>query len=94
MKIKKLTALAMTTAMCAATIFGCGGSGDDKETTTAGSGAATQTTVNPADEEAIECAIKVWAPAEDRESGWLEQMTANFSKAHPNWKITFSYDTC
>ena len=26
MKLKKLTALAMTTAMCAATVFGCGSS--------------------------------------------------------------------
>ena len=38
MKIKKLTALAMTTAMCAATIFGCGGSGSNDETTTAAAG--------------------------------------------------------
>ena len=28
MKLKKLTALAMTTAMCAATLFGCGGDRD------------------------------------------------------------------
>ena len=33
MKLKKLTALAMTTAMCAATVFGCGGSeGNNGET--------------------------------------------------------------
>ena len=34
MKIKKLTALAMTTAMCATTIFGCGGSKGKEEKTT------------------------------------------------------------
>lgn len=99
MKIKKLTALAMTTAMCAATIFGCGGSGKDNETTTAakqdGTQAGTEATTEAAkDEEAIKAEIKVWAPAEDQDSGWIQKMCDEFNKAHPNWDLTFKYETC
>lgn len=93
MKIKKLTALAMTTAMCAATIFGCGGSGDDKETTTA-AGGSSSTSTEAGTEEAITADIKVWAPAEDQESGWLKKMCDNFSAAHPTWTINFTFETC
>lgn len=84
MKIKKLTALAMTTAMCAATIFGCGGSKDKNETTAAGNGG----------EEAITAELKVWCPAEDQESGWIQDMATKFGEAHPTWNITFTYETC
>lgn len=90
MKLKKLTALAMTTAMCAATVFGCGGSeGKDGETTTAagsGSGSGTVTTKD--------VALKVWCPAEDQSSGWIQKVCDEFNKAHPEWNITFTYETC
>ena len=92
MKIKKLTALAMTTAMCAATIFGCGGSGSNDETTTAAAGNADATT--EAVEEAVTAEIKVWCPAEDQESGWIQKMCDQFNAAHPNWNLTFKYETC
>ncbi|MBQ2981469.1 MAG: extracellular solute-binding protein [Lachnospiraceae bacterium] len=96
MKIKKLTALAMTTAMCAATIFGCGGSDDKKETTTA-PGATTQEggeTTTAAQEEALTAELKVWCPAEDQESGWMNKMLENFKAAHPTWNLTFTVETC
>ena len=100
MKIKKLTALAMTTAMCAATIFGCGGSDASNETTTAGATnnetqAGTEEGSTAAkEEEAITASLKVWCPAEDQESGWIEDMAAKFSEAHPTWTIDFTYETC
>lgn len=83
MKLKKLTALAMTTAMCAASVFGCGGGDDEKETT--GSGSAT---------EKKDVALTVWSPAEDQESGWIQKMCEQFNTAHPEWNITFTYGTC
>ncbi|MBQ2744398.1 MAG: extracellular solute-binding protein [Lachnospiraceae bacterium] len=86
MKLKKLTALAMTTAMCAATVFGCGSSEDGSKETTTGSGASEE---NP-----IKAEIKVWSPQEDQTSGWIQQECENFSKAHPEWDITFTYEVC
>ena len=94
MKIKKLTALAMTTAMCAATIFGCGGSSESNETTTAAGNAGEATTQDAAAEEAVTAEIKVWCPAEDQESGWIQKMCDQFNAAHPNWNLTFKYETC
>ena len=94
MKIKKLTALAMTTAMCAATIFGCGGSGESKETTAAAGNAGEATTQDAASEEAVTAEIKVWCPAEDQDSGWIQKMCDQFNAAHPNWNLTFKYETC
>ncbi len=81
MKLKKLTALAMTTAMCAGAIFGCGGNNENK----------------PADNnggEAKKVALKVWCPQEDQTSGWIQKECENFNKAHPEWDITFTYETC
>ena len=86
MKIKKLTALAMTTAMCAATIFGCGSSSDSndgKETTTAAS-AENPTKVN----------LLVWTPQEDQTEGWIQKMCDQFNADHPEWDITFEYGVC
>ena len=114
MKIKKLTALAMTTAMCAATIFGCGGSDANNETTTAGNAgteAGTQAgseegSTAAKDEEAVSATIKVWCPAEDQvtqdeegkaiegSTGWIQKMCDQFNAAHPNWNLTFTYETC
>lgn len=97
MKIKKLTALAMTTAMCAATIFGCGGSKDEKETTTPATGKETQAgeeSTEAKTEEALTAELTVWCPAEDQESGWINKMLDNFKAAHPNWNLTFKTETC
>ena len=89
MKIKKLTALAMTTAMCAATIVGCGGSneGGNNETTTADKTPSEPKKVN----------LLVWGPAEDQDQekgAWLQTMCDKFNAAHPEWDITFKYDVC
>ena len=85
MKLKKLSALAMTTAMCAATIFGCGsGEASNNETTTAGASAE-----NP-----IKVEMKVWTPQEDQNAGWTQKMCEQFNEAHPEWDITFTYETC
>lgn len=83
MKLKKLTALAMTTAMCAATLFGCGG--DD-----AGS---NNSTTAPAGEKKA-ATIKVWCPQEDQTSGWIQKVTDNFKAQHPEWDLTFNFEVC
>lgn len=94
MKIKKLTALAMTTAMCAATIFGCGGSneGGNNETTTAGSG--SNPTTNGGSSEPTKVSLKVWSPQEDQDKGWIQKMCDQFNEAHPEWEVSFTYETC
>ncbi len=81
MKLKKLTALAMTTAMCAGALFGCGsGNGE------------TKTDNN--NTEVTKATIKVWCPQEDQTSGWIQQECEKFNEAHPEWDITFEYDVC
>ncbi len=86
MKLKKLTALAMTTAMCAATLFGCGG--DDT------TGSSNETTTGAKVEESKDVTLKLWAPQEDQNAGWITKVCDDFKKAHPNWNITFNVETC
>lgn len=87
MKLKKLTALAMTTAMCAATVFGCGSSEDGSNETTTGNGGASA-------ENPVKAEITVWCPQEDQTSGWIQQECDNFNKANPQWDISFKFETC
>ena len=82
MKLKKLTALAMTTAMCAGAIFGCGGNNDKKPADNNNGGEAKKVT------------LKVWCPQEDQTAGWIQKECENFNKAHPEWDITFEYEVC
>ena len=91
MRSRKLTALLMTTALCATALFGCGS--DDKSATTANGTSSDATT----EEEKITCTLKVWGPeneqAEDK-GAWLQTMCEQFNAEHPNWDITFEYGTC
>lgn len=79
MKLKKLTALAMTTVMCAGAIFGCGSSNKDEGSN---NGQVTKAT------------LTVWCSQEDQTSGWIQKECENFNKAHPEWDITFKYEVC
>ena len=83
MKLKKLTALAMTTAMCAGAIFGCG----SNNAGTTNGGNDNNTTVTKAE-------IKVWCSQEDQTSGWIQKECEKFNEAHPEWDITFTYEVC
>lgn len=87
MRSRKLTALLMTTALCATALFGCG-SDDGQTTTTAAQGGSN--------EEAKEVTMKVWSPAEDQAEGceWLQTQCNKFAEEHPNWKITWVFETC
>lgn len=85
MRSKKLTALLMTTALCATALFGCGkdGAADNKETK------SNETTA----EEKIKATLKVAAPSEDQKDGanWLKEQCDKFNEEHPNWDLTFEY---
>lgn len=85
MRSKKLTALLMTTALCATALFGCGknGTADNKETK------SNETTA----EEKIKATLKVAAPSEDQKDGanWLKEQCDKFNEEHPNWDLTFEY---
>lgn len=90
MRSRKLTALLMTTALCATALYGCGG--DDAKTTTTPAGENKTT-----EEEKITCNLKVWSPAEDQAEAngqWLQTMCEQFNTEHPNWTITFEYGVC
>lgn len=94
MRSKKLTALLMTTALCATALFGCGDSSNDP--TTKGSNTGDATTPDPANEEKITATIKVAAPSEDQQDGnnWLKTQCEKFNEEHPNWDLTFEYVVC
>ena len=86
MRLKKLAAALMVTAMCGTLMTGCG-SGNNA----AGTGGNTKT------EDKITATIKVWGPAEDQaeENGkWLQTMCEKFNAEHPEWDLTFDYGVC
>lgn len=91
MKSRKLTALLMTTALCATALFGCG---DDEKDTTTKAPSGNEPTV---EDEEITATIKVWSPSEDQapdQGEWLQTMCEQFNTDHPKWTLTFEYETC
>lgn len=93
MRSRKLTALLMTTALCATALFGCGDS--DENTTTAAQGG--QNGSSAAEDEEKTLTLTVWAPENEQkeENGkWLQTMCEKFNTEHPKWNITFKYEVC
>ncbi|MBQ7840135.1 MAG: extracellular solute-binding protein [Lachnospiraceae bacterium] len=109
MKLKKVTALALTAAMCASMI-GCGSTEAPAESAApAESEAVTEAATEAAETEAAESeapaevrdvTLKVWGPQEDQsavdgyDNGILAYMCDTFNEAHPEWNITFEYGVC
>lgn len=105
MKFKKVAALLLAGAMCAAAVVGCGKSEKDSTATDATKGENTTKeeqkteaqTQDPAKEEAVSATITVWSPAEDQDEtkgAWLQTRCEAFNAAHPNWDLKFEYATC
>ncbi len=97
MKFKKVLALALAGAMCLSAFVGCSGSSSSSNSGSSSSAGAPQTTEDPANEEAITATIKVWSPAEDQAADngeWLQTRCEAFKAEHPNWDLTFVYETC
>lgn len=91
MKFRKVAALFLAGAMCAATVAGCGKDSGSSSTSGGESGTGS------GEEEEITATITVWSPAEDQsiDNGeWLQTMCEQFSAEHPNWNLTFKYGTC
>ena len=91
MRSRKLTALLMTTVLCATSLFGCGGS-EDETTTKAGE---NSTEVKPEDQEKT-LTLKVWGNedmTDASEGDWLKTMCEKFATEHPKWNITWEYGT-
>ena len=95
MRLKKILAMMLATAMVAGTMTGCN-SGKEEATTTAATEAADTT-------EAVEVkdvTLTVWGPQEDQapvdgyDNGILAAMCEDFNEAHPEWNITFEYGVC
>lgn len=90
MKFRKVSALLLAGAMCAATVVGCG-----KTSSTSGTGSNDAT--KAAEDEEITATITVWGPAEDQsvDNGeWLQNMCKKFNDEHPKWNLTFKFGTC
>lgn len=98
MKFKKVLALALAGAMCLSAFVGCSGNSSSTSGSSSQDGnSQDQTTQNPADEEPITATIKVWSPAEDQAADngeWLQTRCEAFKAEHPNWNLTFTYETC
>lgn len=90
MRSRKLTALLMTTALCATALYGCGDDKDSSKTTPVAENKTTE-------EEELTCDLTVWSPAEDQaedKGQWLQTMCEQFNTEHPKWTINFTYGTC
>ena len=86
MNSKKIFATALSCAMAATMLAGCGSSSSSATTSTASS-----------DDEKITATITVWGPQEDQSEDngkWLQTECENFAKEHSNWDLTFKYGTC
>lgn len=86
MRLKKLSALLLTTALLTTAMTGCGSSDEGKE---ADSGKETK-----------DVTLTVWGPQEDQakvkgyDEGILKAMCEKFNEKHPEWNITFKYGVC
>lgn len=106
MKLKKVTAMALATAMCATTLFGCGNSASApaESAAPAADAADTDSAAAPAEADAPaevrNVSLKVWGPQEDQnpsegyDKGMLAYMCDAFNEAHPEWNITYEYGVC
>jgi arabinogalactan oligomer/maltooligosaccharide transport system substrate-binding protein len=86
MNSKKIFATALSCAMAATMLAGCGSSSSSSTASTADS-----------EDEKITATITVWGPQEDQSEDngkWLQTECDNFAKEHSNWDLTFKYGTC
>lgn len=107
MKLKKVTALTLSAAMCAAMLAGCGSADNTASTTPAApaeskaeEAAAPAESAAEAPAEVRDVTLTVWGPQEDQsavegyDAGILASMCEAFNEAHPEWNITFKYGVC
>lgn len=96
MRMKKVLAGTLATAMVAS-LVGCGGSTTETATEAAkDSGAADASE----EVEVKDVSLTVWGPQEDQapvegyDEGILKAMCNKFNEEHPEWNITFEYGVC
>lgn len=101
MKLRKVTAMTLTAAMCAATLFGCGSEAPTNEAPASEAAPANDAAdAAEAPAEVRDVTLKVWGPQEDQsavegyDAGILAYMCEAFNEAHPEWNITFEYGVC
>lgn len=105
MKMKKVTAMMLSAAMCATALAGCGAKDNapaenpaPAESAAPGESAAPAESAAPV--ETKDVTLKVWGPQEDQnpvdgyDKGILAAMCDSFNEAHPEWNITFEYGVC
>lgn len=92
--MKKIIALLLACMM----VLGLAACGTTEPTTTTGGKETTapkaDTTTAPKTEVPKAITLTVWAPAEvqSEEHPWLQTMTENFAKAHPEYEITWKFE--
>lgn len=107
MKMKKVTAMMLSAAMCMTALAGCGqeeapaeGSAPAESAAPAESEAPSDTAAAETPAETKDVTLKVWGPQEDQnpvdgyDKGILAAMCESFDEAHPEWNITFEYGVC
>lgn len=107
MKLKKVTAMMLSAAMCMTALAGCGAQEAPAESNAPADTSAAAASEAPADTAAAETpaetkdvTLKVWGPQEDQnpvdgyDKGILAAMCESFNEAHPEWNITFEYGVC
>ena len=92
--MKRIIALLLAVVMMLA-LVACGGN-STTETKAPENQAAAANTEAAAPAEVQEVTLKVWGPSEDQvdENSFLQQATAKFAEAHPEYKINWVFEVC
>lgn len=92
--MKRIIALLLAVVMMLA-LVACGGN-STTETKAPETQAAAANTEAAAPAEVQEVTLKVWGPSEDQvdENSFLQQATAKFAEAHPEYKINWVFEVC
>ena len=89
MKMKKVLATVLATAMTVTMLAGCGGSDNSGQ----GAAASAQNDAaagNAAPAEVQDVSLKVWVPQNQVDTKIIDQQEAAFAELHPEWNITWT----
>ena len=93
MNSKKFFKSGLAALLSVAMLAGCSSNNKPADGGSKGEG---EKTPEPA-AETVKATVKVWGPQEDqsKDNGeWLQTMCEAFNAAHPEWELTFKYETC
>ena len=86
MKLKKVLATVLASAMALTMLAGCGSGSSDGGQASSGSGSGAQ----EAPAQVQDITLKVWCPQNQVDTKTMEQQQAAFAEAHPEYNITWT----